>query len=121
MKTSFWRFYMGPLGWNEIVVIFFVALLVFGPRKLPELGKSLGKGLRQFKKASENLKSSWEEHIRDAEEPVRDLKQTFHDVKTDVEASTRMTEDESSASVKPAEEPATPAPITEQSAEPAPE
>jgi len=112
---------MGPLGWQEIILIFFVALLVFGPRKLPEIGRSLGKGMRQFKKASEDLKASWEEHIREAEEPVRDLKQTFQDVKTDVEASTKFEGDDSSTSAKPAEEPATPTPITEQSAEPAPE
>jgi sec-independent protein translocase protein TatA len=112
---------MGPLGWQEIIAIFFIALLVFGPRKLPEIGKSLGKGMRQFKKASDDLKASWEEHIREAEEPVRDLKQTFQDVKTDVEASTKFGEDDSSTSAKPAEEPATPAPITEQSAAPAPE
>ena len=42
---------MGQLGFPELVVIFVIALLVFGPKKLPELGKSLGKGLREFKKS----------------------------------------------------------------------
>ena len=43
---------MGPLGMPELIVIFVIALLVFGPRKLPELGRSLGKSLGEFKRAS---------------------------------------------------------------------
>src|SRR5438067_4973768 len=43
---------MGQIGFSEMLVIFVVALLVFGPKKLPELGKSLGKGIREFKKAT---------------------------------------------------------------------
>ena len=46
---------MGQLGFQELLIIFVIALLVFGPKKLPELGKSLGKGLREFKKATEDL------------------------------------------------------------------
>ena len=42
---------MGPLGFQELIVIFVIALLVFGPKKLPELGKSLGKGIREFKRS----------------------------------------------------------------------
>jgi len=48
----------------EIIVIFILALIVFGPRKLPEIGKSLGKGLAEFKKASNDLKRTWEEEVR---------------------------------------------------------
>ena len=55
---------MGSLGWQEIIVIFILALIVFGPRKLPELGKTLGKGLAEFKKASNELKQTWEEEVR---------------------------------------------------------
>ncbi len=55
---------MGSLGMQEIIVIFILALIVFGPRKLPELGKSLGKGLAEFKKASNELKQTWEEEVR---------------------------------------------------------
>ncbi len=55
---------MGNLGMQEIIVIFVLALIVFGPRKLPELGKSLGKGLAEFKKASNELKQTWEEEVR---------------------------------------------------------
>ena len=55
---------MGSLGMQEIIIIFVLALIVFGPRKLPELGKSLGKGLAEFKKASNELKQTWEEEVR---------------------------------------------------------
>jgi len=49
---------------QEIIVIFILALIVFGPRKLPEIGKTLGKGLSEFKKASNELKQTWEEEVR---------------------------------------------------------
>ena len=49
---------------QEIIVIFVLALIVFGPRKLPELGKSLGRGLSEFRKASNELKQTWEEEVR---------------------------------------------------------
>ena len=49
---------MGPLGFPELIIIFVVALLVFGPRKLPELGRSLGKGLSEFKRASNDLRQT---------------------------------------------------------------
>jgi sec-independent protein translocase protein TatA len=55
---------MGSLGMQEIIVIFVIALIVFGPRKLPEIGKSLGKGIQVFKKASNDLKRTWEEEVQ---------------------------------------------------------
>jgi len=55
---------MGSLGMQEIIVIFVLALIVFGPRKLPEIGKALGKGLAEFKKASNELKQTWEDEVR---------------------------------------------------------
>jgi sec-independent protein translocase protein TatA len=55
---------MGNLGMQEIIVIFLLALIFFGPRKLPEIGKSLGKGLAEFKKASNDLRRTWEEEVR---------------------------------------------------------
>ncbi|MGH9426355.1 MAG: TatA/E family twin arginine-targeting protein translocase [Terriglobia bacterium] len=64
---------MGSLGVPELIVIFVVALIVFGPKKLPELGKSLGKGLAEFRRASNELKSTIEEEVRaiEAEPPTR--------------------------------------------------
>ena len=54
---------MGSLGWPEIMVVLVIALIVFGPRKLPELGKTLGQSLAQFKRASEDFKRTWESEV----------------------------------------------------------
>lgn len=52
------------LGTPELIIIFIVALVVFGPRKLPELGRSLGKSLGEFKRASNELKNTLDDEIR---------------------------------------------------------
>jgi sec-independent protein translocase protein TatA len=54
----------GSIGVTELVIIFVIALIVFGPRKLPELGKSLGKSINEFKKASNELQHTLEQEIR---------------------------------------------------------
>jgi sec-independent protein translocase protein TatA len=45
---------MGPLGWPEIIIILVVLLLLFGAKRLPEMGRSLGRGMREFKDAVTN-------------------------------------------------------------------
>ena len=52
------------LGTPELIIIFIVALVVFGPRKLPELGRSLGRSLSEFKRASNELKNTLDDEIR---------------------------------------------------------
>ncbi len=63
----------GSIGMPELIIIFTVALIVFGPRKLPELGRSLGKSLQEFRRASNELKHTLDEEIsleeRTAERP----------------------------------------------------
>src|SRR2546423_15538582 len=61
-------FNVGPM---EMLVIFVVALLVFGPKKLPELGKSLGKGLAEFRRASAELRGSLEREMENIEHEVK--------------------------------------------------
>ena len=58
---------MGSIGMPEMVVIAVIALIIFGPRKLPELGKSLGKSIAEFKRASNELKNTLEDEIRTEE------------------------------------------------------
>ena len=54
----------GSIGMPEMMIILVIALIIFGPRKLPELGRSLGKSLAEFKRASNELKNTLEEEIR---------------------------------------------------------
>ena len=54
----------GSIGMPELIIIFVIALIIFGPRKLSELGRSLGKSIAEFKRASNELKSTLEEEIR---------------------------------------------------------
>ena len=62
---------MGPLGMQEIMLIFLLALLLFGPKKLPELGKLLGKGLTEFRRAKSELTSTFESHLHELERETR--------------------------------------------------
>jgi TatA/E family protein of Tat protein translocase len=54
----------GSIGMPELVIILTIALIIFGPRKLPELGRSLGKSLGEFKRASNELRNTLDEEIR---------------------------------------------------------
>lgn len=62
----------GPIGMPELIVIMVLALIIFGPRKLPELGRSLGRSLNEFKKASNELKHTLDEEIRVEEQRTVD-------------------------------------------------
>ena len=65
----------GSIGMPELIIIFVIALIIFGPRKLPELGRSLGKSLAEFKRASNELKNTLEEEIRIEEQKETTAKQ----------------------------------------------
>jgi sec-independent protein translocase protein TatA len=54
----------GSIGMPELIVIFVIALVVFGPRKLPEIGHSLGKAIAEFKRATNELQRTLEEEVR---------------------------------------------------------
>lgn len=64
----------GSIGMPELVIILVIALIIFGPRKLPELGKSLGKSINEFKKASTELQNTLEKEIQIEEQKERDEK-----------------------------------------------
>jgi len=69
----------GNIGFPELLVIMAIALLIFGPKKLPEVGKSLGKALREFRRTTDEIKEKIEEEIQ-AEE-FRDIKSNIEDLK----------------------------------------
>src|SRR5471030_2756339 len=68
---------MGPLGWPETVFIFFLALILFGPKKLPELGRTVGKALTEFRRASSELKATFDREMKSLEQvsEVKELKE----------------------------------------------
>lgn len=61
----------GPIGMPEMIIIMVIALIIFGPRKLPELGRSLGRSLAEFKRASNELRHTLEEEVRVEEQRER--------------------------------------------------
>ena len=75
----------GSLGMPELIVIFVIALVVFGPRKLPELGRSLGRGIAEFKKATNELQNTLEQEINADEQRTKAAAVTAH---ADAPAST---------------------------------
>ena len=91
----------GSIGMPELVIILVIALIIFGPRKLPELGRSLGRSIGEFKKASNELRSTLEEEIRIEEQ-------------RDQRAATRAEQDSAIAAAS------TPPPATPPPAAPAP-
>ena len=74
---------MFDLGTQELIVIFIVAFLVFGPKKLPELGRTLGKGIRELKAAMRGVKDSFEE----AGSEMTDVTEELKGAKADLEES----------------------------------
>jgi sec-independent protein translocase protein TatA len=66
---------MGTLGVQEMVVIFFLALILFGPKKLPELGRTIGKAITEFRRASNDLKATFEREMQTLERESQSLSQ----------------------------------------------
>ena len=76
---------IGPLGMQEMLIILVVALIVFGPRKLPQIGKTLGKSIAEFRRTSTELRSTLErevqmEEFRTARSEVSELKKDVTDL-----------------------------------------
>jgi sec-independent protein translocase protein TatA len=57
---------IGPVGWPELVIIFFIVLIVFGPRKLPEVAEAMGKSIQKFKKAARDAREDVDSSLKDA-------------------------------------------------------
>ena len=58
---------MGPIGIQEMILILIIALVIFGPKRLPELGKSIGKTLAEFKRASNEIRNNIEKELEEPE------------------------------------------------------
>lgn len=73
---------MGSLGMQEMIFIFVLALLIFGPKKLPELGRTLGKAMTEFRRASSELKTTFDREManleRETESTTKELNSGFN-------------------------------------------
>jgi TatA/E family protein of Tat protein translocase len=78
---------MGPLGWQETVFIFVLALVIFGPKKLPELGRNIGKALSEFRRASGELKATFDREMEGIDRENRDLKYETQKIASDINNS----------------------------------
>lgn len=70
---------MFDLGMQELIVIFAIALLVFGPKRLPELGRTIGKGMRELKSALRGVQESIEEASTDITKEIKDTEKSIKD------------------------------------------
>jgi len=73
------RLMFGNIGFPELLIILTIALLVFGPKKLPEIGKSIGKALHEFKKTSDEIKGKIESEIQ-----AEEFKNLGQEIKKDI-------------------------------------
>jgi len=94
---------MGSLGMPEILLILVIALIVFGPRKLPELGKSLGQSLAQFRRASEDFKRQWEDEVDLERHRIQSASEPTVEAPATPEAAASSTTEEISAPAEHAE------------------
>jgi sec-independent protein translocase protein TatA len=76
----------GTLGVGEIAIIFIVALVLFGPRKLPELGRTIGKAMTEFRRASNDLKATFEREMHSLERENQSLQQATRETADQISA-----------------------------------
>lgn len=99
---------MFGLSFWELAMILVVALLVLGPKRLPGLAKSVGKGLRELRKASSDLRSAIEEPLEEVRKPLEDLRNdladTVHNIEEEVEREARLEEDGADSQPNPYED-----------------
>ncbi len=74
---------MGSLGVPEMMLIFVLALVLFGPKKLPEIGRTLGKAITEFRKASTELKATFEREMQTLEQETQSIKEVTNQYQYD--------------------------------------
>jgi len=84
MSIPFFLFF--NLGGGEIFIILLIVLMLFGAKKIPEFARGLGKGIRQFKDATDNIQ--------------RDIQDSVNEVKRDVDINKKLREDPSNSDKK---------------------
>lgn len=74
----------GTLGWQETLFIFVLALLIFGPKKLPELGRTIGKAMTEFRRASSELKATFDREMASIERETEPIKQSVQQYSNEI-------------------------------------
>ena len=75
---------MGTLGVQEMLIIFLVALVLFGPKKLPELGRTIGKALTEFRRASSDLRATFEREMQTLDRENQSIKEVTQQVTNEI-------------------------------------
>src|SRR5215210_4074785 len=101
----------GSLGVSELLLIFAVVLIVFGPRRIPEIGRTLGKFMGEFRKATDDLKNTIEREVR-LEELKKITPPSLESLMTPPESVSRTEPEIETAESDPAEAPVDTAPVT---------
>src|SRR4030088_1298736 len=95
---------MGPVGVQEMIVIFILALVLFGPKKLPELGRTIGKAITEFRRASNDLKATFEREMHTLERESQSISQVTQVTAGDIfNYATNFDSDHGARSLPPAE------------------
>ncbi len=76
---------MGPVGVQEMIIIFLVALVLFGPKKLPELGRTIGKAITEFRRAQSELKATFAGHMQELEKEHESIKEVTRSFTSDIQ------------------------------------
>ncbi|RMF94084.1 MAG: twin-arginine translocase subunit TatB [Candidatus Schekmanbacteria bacterium] len=88
----------GGIGFSEILVILVIALIVIGPKRLPEVAKTLGKGLAEFKRAMEDIKNTVDEEIKEEtgfiKDEIEDMKELTDISETNIDSKNKEGKEE---------------------------
>jgi len=95
------------IGPTELILVLVIALIVFGPRKLPDLGRSLGQAMAQFRRASDDFKRSWEQEVELEKTKLTEIKDEIEKPVTDHSYSYDTESAEAPAEAASVPEPAT--------------
>ncbi len=79
---------MGPIGMPEMILIFIVALMLFGPKELPKIGRTVAKAVNDFKRASNELKDTWQKELTALEQETQDIRSEITKETDQITAST---------------------------------
>src|SRR5271155_162813 len=81
---------MGPIGLQEMIAIFLVALVLFGPKKLPELGRTIAKAITEFRRASNDLKATFEREMQSLERESESIKDVMQPIASEIQSHTNF-------------------------------